>query len=230
LLCETSRMERTVQDANAVIHGVSVPGLVMRELQHRMANILIILQANCRLEFGNVADPQLRESLRRHEIQMLRLAELHHFLSRGPSRPEVEALDYLRPLCAVLSRSVLMPLGIRCEAFASEEVLPGATCEWLGLIIAELVMNAAKHGFPAGTGGCVRVELLPQNETNWCCTVSDNGCGMSNAKSGTGSQIINSLVQMLGGQIAFQTGVTGTTAIVLFPSRGSLDERENAAR
>jgi two-component sensor histidine kinase len=194
-------------------------GLVMRELQHRMANTLAILQANCRLELGGVADPELRERLRRHELRILRLSELHQFLSRGAGRGEIEAADYFRSLCDVLTRSILAPLALHCETFVGEGVLDAATCEWLGLIVAELVMNAAKHAFPERSDGRIRVEIYAPDGMAWCCTVADNGCGMRNAAAGgAGSRIVDALVQMLEGQIAIDTGPAGTAVTIRFPA------------
>ena len=191
---------------------------VLRELQHRMANTLAILQANCRVEFASVSDPVLREGLRRHESRILRLAELHHFLSRGADRSEIKAADYFQSLCDVLRRSILGPLAIRCEFCAGEGVLDATTCEWLGLIVSELVMNAAKHAFPERTGGRIRVELYAPDGMAWCCTVSDNGCGMrKTTAAGAGSRIVDSLVRMLEGEMAIDSGAAGTAVTIRFP-------------
>lgn len=191
---------------------------VLRELQHRMANTLAILQANCRVEFADVADPVLQQGLRRHEIRILRLAELHHFLSRGAGGGEIEAGAYFQSLCDVLSRSILAPLGIHCEVYVGEGILDATTCEWLGLIVSELVMNAAKHAFSGRAGGYIRVEVYAPDGMAWNCTVSDNGCGMRQASGGTGSRIVDSLVQMLEGRIAVDTGRGGTTTRICFPA------------
>jgi two-component sensor histidine kinase len=219
LLCESVRMNRAGQDAGAVMQETNAPELVMRELQHRMANTLTLLQASCRLAFAQIADPELRENLRRHEVQLLRMAELHRFLSRGAGCSEVEARDYFQPLCGVLSSSILAPLGIGCEVCVGEGAIAGGACKRLGLIVAELVTNAAKHGFAGRAQGLVRVELFAQNGTTWCCTVADDGCGMSHARKGTGSQILDYLVRMIDGRIAIQTGAAGTTVVVQFPAR-----------
>ena len=210
MLCEANAMKRTGRP-------MSEEGLVMHELQHRMANSLAILQANCRVEFARVVDPELLQSLRKHELCILRLAELHRFLSRGAGHGEIEAADYFQPLCAVLSRSLLVPISVHCETFVGDGVLDSGTCEWLGLIVAELVMNAAKHAFPGRTDGRVRVDMYAPDGMAWCCTVSDNGCGMRNACGGAGSRIVNALVQLLDGQMAVDTGLGGTTVTIQFP-------------
>ena len=105
---------------------------------------------------------------------------------------------------------------------AGDGVLDASTCEWVGLIVAELVMNAAKHAFSHHSDGCVRVEIYALDAMAWCCKVADNGCGMRSASRGTGSQIVNALLQMLDGRMSIDTSRVGTTVTILFPPRASI--------
>lgn len=210
MLSEATAMKRSKR-------SIDEQAPVMRELQHRMANTLTILQANCRLDFARVADPELQESVRRHERRILQLAELHHFLSRGAGDGEIAAATYFRPLCGVLSRSILAPRNLHCEAFIGDGVLDASSCEWLGLIVAELVMNAAKHGFPDRAHGCVRIDIHAPDGMVWCCTVRDNGCGIKASRQGAGSRIVKDLVQLLRALMHVETGPTGTTVTIVLP-------------
>jgi len=218
LLCEVHEMKQATPPVALFAQEMRTESLLMRELQHRMANTLSVLQAHCRLEFADVADPELRAGMLRHERRIHGLAELHQFFSRGAGAGQIVAADYFQPLCAVLCRVILTPLEIHCEASIGEGTLDATRCEWLGLIIAELVTNAAKHGFRDGGTGCVRIELTARDEFAWCCTVTDNGCGMLNTKAGAGSQILETLAQMLEGQMTIVTGSLGTSVTILFPA------------
>ena len=202
--------------AVAVERHTGPQGLILRELHHRVANTLAILHANCRLDFAGVADSRLQERLRRHERHIKRLAEFHHFLSRGAGYGMIVAADYFRPLCAVLSRSVLEPAGIYCEAFVGEGTLDACSCETLGLIVSELAINAAKHGFQGRSDARVRIEILAPDGMAWCCSVADNGCGIQSDRRGGGSDILDALIQMLDGRIVIETGPNGTTVTILF--------------
>jgi two-component sensor histidine kinase len=205
----------------------NVHELILRELQHRVANSLTILHASCHLDFVSIADPELRGKLQRHGRRIHDLAELHHFFSRGAGGGGIAAAQYFHSLCALLNRSILAPLALHCETCIGEGVLDGSTCEWLGLVVAELVTNAAKHAFPDRHNGCVRVEIYALDAMAWCCTVTDNGCGIRPITGGTGSQIVNALVQMLDGQMSIDTGRAGTTVTILFPGVRSWDHPRN---
>jgi two-component sensor histidine kinase len=91
-------------------------------------------------------------------------------------------------------------------------------CEFLGMVITELVLNAAKHAFPGNISGCVRIEIVERDE-RWYCTVSDNGIGISKNSPGSGSQIADGLVDALGGQLTVCTGPNGTAVSITFISQ-----------
>jgi two-component sensor histidine kinase len=180
-----------------------------------MANTLTVLHASLRREFARITDPDLREAVRRHETQIMSAAELHRFFADSAGNGEIPAEAYFQALGAVLSRSVLAPLGLHCETFVDKGCLSSGKCELLGVAIAELVINAAKHAFPDDSCGLVRIELLAR-DARWCCTVSDNGAGMHNISRGSGSKIIDCLVEALDGQLAIRTGSDGTAISIVF--------------
>jgi two-component sensor histidine kinase len=83
------------------------------------------------------------------------------------------------------------------------------------LILAELVVNAAKHAFFDSRGGQIRIDIYLREGQSFC-VVADNGVGMRGPASGTGSQIVKSLLEALGARSAMQTGNSGTTVSMFF--------------
>lgn len=189
--------------------------IVMREFQHRVSNTLVVLSSSLRLELASFKVPGLKEALNRHEKHVVAVADLHRYFSRNFEEVTVSAAEYFEPLCALLSKSILVPLGLHCEVSIDKTPLRAEQCELLGLAVAELVLNAAKHAFPGKTSGCVRVDIL-ERDACWCCTVSDNGIGRWRRTPGSGSQITDSLVDALGGQLAIRAGPGGTAVSITF--------------
>jgi len=187
----------------------------MREFQHRAANTLTVLSSSLRLELATFDVPGLKEALRRHEAQVMAVAELHRFFSHCFGNVEIPAEHYFQPLCAVLSSSILRPLGLHCEVSVDRTPMCSDECELLGMAITELVLNAAKYAFPENNAGCVRIEIF-ERELHWYCIVSDNGTGMRGGRRGSGSQIMDSLVNALGGQLVMRTGPDGTAVSITF--------------
>jgi two-component sensor histidine kinase len=88
-------------------------------------------------------------------------------------------------------------------------------CWRLGLIVSELVTNAARHAFKEH-GGLIRVELRATTKSLEC-RVIDNGVGIANVRAGCGLKILRALARGLGGTIEQWSGPHGTTSVVLFP-------------
>ena len=53
----------------------------------------------------------------------------------------------------------------------------------LRLIVTELVINALKHGFPAGAEGEILVRYDVPSNSGWRLSVSDNGSGTQTGKA-----------------------------------------------
>jgi len=188
---------------------------LLREVHHRMANTLALLTTQLWDEFGTSRAPQVRRSLTRFEARIAAFGHLNRLLAVGASDRCIAVRPYVEELCHALAEAVLTPLGVRCEVSADEGVLRSGTCERLGLIITELVTNAAKHAFTGLNGGVVRVELISKPH-RWLCTVSDNGAGMAMPPAKSGARILDDVARMIDGTLVMQSGVSGTSVSVSF--------------
>jgi len=197
-------------------HGVE-EFLLLRETHHRMANTLTLLAAQLWNEFGSSKVPEVRPSLIRFEARIAAFGRLHRLLAIGASRRPMPVRAYIEELSHSLSEAMLTPLGIRCEASADEGILPSDTCERLGLIIAELVTNAAKHAFTGLDGGLVRIGVI-RKPGRWLCTISDNGTGITAPQANSGTGILDDVAHMIGGTLMLRSGANGTSVAITFPS------------
>jgi two-component sensor histidine kinase len=89
-------------------------------------------------------------------------------------------------------------------------------CWLLGMIVYELITNAARHAFAGGIGW-IRVELLC-TDAFVECRVLDNGSAPVNFQPGRGLKIVNELTKALGGRFDQKFATGGSTSIVMFPS------------
>ena len=192
---------------SSLVSPEAAPLHLLREVHHRMANSQAMLAAMLRREFIPFRDVELRQALRRCEVQVLAASELNRLLGTWGSTETTG--DYFRSVCALLSKAVLTPLGISCEVFVADGTLPEEQRTYLAVILAELVTNASKHAFRGQSSGCVRVEIETAG-AEWLVRVIDNGFGFSTFEKGTGSRIVDSLVEMLGAEFTLDTGTQGT--------------------
>ena len=189
--------------------------LLLREMNHRMADTLMVLVAILWEEFGRCAAPGVRESLGRCEAKIVAFGNLHRLLIVDARDTPIAVPSYVDSLCRALSEAVLQPLQVRCEVFADEGFLPAEMCERLGLVIAELVTNAARHAFNGHTDRVVRVELARTSKF-WQCIVADNGTGIKAIQPGVGSRVLDELVRTLGGRSLLQSGPDGTSVTIVW--------------
>jgi len=187
--------------------------LLLREMHHRFANSFATLNGMLRREFGSSGLSEIGASVDRFEARVAAFGALHRFLTVGAEPGWFCAQSYIEQLCEALVKAILKPLGLRCEVSADTAYFPGECCELLGLVIVELVTNAAKHAFRAQGDGVVRVEFVCTTDT-WTCMVSDNGIGNSVPSIGVGSRIIARLVRALGAELVSKSGPKGTSLAV----------------
>ena len=196
-------------------HSETCDSLLLREMHHRMADTLTLLVGALWNEFGSSTTPGIRESLARCEARIVAFGRLHRLLIVGARAGPIAVPMYVDSLCRALSEAVLKPAGVRCEVSANAGVLPAETCERLGLVIAELVTNAARHAFNGRKDKVVRIELS-RTSSRWHCIVSDNGTGTKASEPGAGSRVLDELIRPLGGRSAIRSGPNGTSVSVIW--------------
>jgi two-component sensor histidine kinase len=190
--------------------------LLLRETHHRMKNTLALLTAWLRLDLVRAKPADLADAVERFERRIVAFGELYGLLSGGAECDEIAVGDYIENLCRALAVAILEPMGIRCKVATDEGFLPATRCERLGLIIAELVTNAAKHAFAGRGRGTVRVDAR-YRDGSWRCTISDNGIGVVGSSRGAGGRIVQDLARSVRGHTTVESSRRGTAITVVLP-------------
>ena len=157
----------------------------------------------------------LKEALTRHESMIVAFGDLHGCLTLGSHRNAGCFAGYLDRLCRALNGATLKPLGITLTAAIADGFEPACPPERIGLILAELVTNAAKHAFQGRSAGTVAI-ALQRRDARWQLAVSDNGRGLAGKKLGVGAGLIETLARAAGGTLTVETRSGGTTFTVTF--------------
>ncbi|MBL6454585.1 sensor histidine kinase [Belnapia sp. T6] len=160
--------------------------LLAREADHRVANWLQLVHSTLLLQAAAAPDGAAKEAICAAASNVVVAAEAHrHLHGAAALRPTMEgtpdAVAYLdalvRKLCPTAVRDGLVverEVALQAEPSAAAAV-PIGLLPRLGLIVAELVANAMKHG-----AGPVLVELHPGSEAEGggaVLAVSDKGPG-----------------------------------------------------
>ena len=190
--------------------------LLAREIDHRVMNSLQFVSALLRMQRKN-SNSQAAEQLEMAANRVAAVARVHRHFHLEANTVTVTALTYLRRLCEDLSGI----LGVTIAVLGEDGLLPTTVIQPVGLIVNELVTNAAKHG--AGkitvTYKCHDVHEL---------IICDQGVGFpagfdpATSSTGLGMRVVHVLATQLGGGV--KAGVNpaghGGCFTVTFPRQG----------
>jgi two-component sensor histidine kinase len=188
--------------------------LLAREIDHRVMNSLQFVSALLRLQGKKATGSEAAAEIDAAANRVAAVARVHRHFHIEEDTANVPALTYLRRLCDDLSGI----LGVPVEVGGENGPLPTTSIQPVGLIVNELVTNAAKHG--AG-----KVSVTFRCRDGCKITVCDEGSGLpadfnpETDANGLGMKIADVLAKQLGGSFAAGANPAGKGACftVTFP-------------
>lgn len=189
--------------------------LLMREVHHRAANSLQLVQGLLKLQARAAESEAARNHLWEASARIGTISSLHSRLQKESSAVEGDARAYMEGVIADLrialgetsDRQIMLNA---CDVGAL--VLKADLLVALGLIAAEAVTNSIKHG-----AGHIRVHLARSDE-GLEIAVDDDGDGFPKDfdpmrdGAGLGMRMMASLIQARGGSIAIGERTAGVRA------------------
>jgi two-component sensor histidine kinase len=205
---------------------ITLERILLYELIHRINNEFSSLIGAVSRTAARSVNHEAKVALA-HIIELLsHYAELHRALQMPEHDTHIDAATYLENLCLSISRSKLDGLKIDLVLTASPLRLPSEQCWRLGMILYELVTNAARHAFGYGNGQ-IRLELSRAGKLVQCAVI-DNGSAPESVQRGHGLKIVDELVKGLDGRLDQRFGPRGSRAILTFAYDAEL--RQEAAQ
>lgn len=186
----------------------------IREIHHRVKNNLQTVAALLRLQARRVNDAEAKQSLADAGRRVAIIAAVHEALSAGFD----DAVNFDDVAARGLNSGI--EVGRRSEHAVTGEIrgsfgtVSSEDATNLAMVIAELIQNAVEHGLN-GRDGCVVVEAQRESE-HLIVEVSDDGVGMgesdeSPTRTGLGTQIVQTFVSDMHGEIAWLPRESGGT-------------------
>lgn len=206
---------RAVEEKDAALRRAE---LMAKEIDHRVMNSLQLTSGLLRLQGHALGDTEAAAQLALAASRVTAVARVHQHLYVVEGDGTIDCGAYLPRLCDDLSNTLRPDQGsisvkVVDAAFPTARIVP------LGLIVAELVTNAAKHG-----AGRIGVSLERASSSEYALSVTDEGIGLPAgynpaATSGLGMRVISTLVGQLRGRLTFGPNGDGPGAnfTVVFP-------------
>jgi two-component sensor histidine kinase len=194
------------------------PLLYAAELLHRVSNEYASAISLASVMASRASSPEAKSALKTVIEHLVQLASAHRALLPPVVDGTVDLGDYLTRLCQAKVAAELERRGTTLRlAVASSVALDPARCWRVGLIVSELITNAARHGLPSARGEIFI--SVTANPAQVVCRVSDSGAATAAFRPGLGTRLVDALAAELDGHVERRFGEDGATITLTFPAR-----------
>jgi PAS domain S-box-containing protein len=203
------------EQEEALRRAVAQRDLLLREVNHRIKNSLQFIANFLLVQAARMPPGEPRRLFEEAVGRVHAVGKVHERLYQTADADTVELNDYVGRLSTEMHQA-----GILCGADAAPACIlragpvsvPTDDAICVGLILCELLANAAKHGQPP-------VEIrLSRDGSEVALSVGDAGSGLAGPASehGIGLIIVRTMAAQLGGRFDIE-GPPGTRMTVRFP-------------
>jgi len=197
--------------------------LMLAEFEHRVKNNFAIVASMLDIQRRRAGDTAAGEALNAAMMRVDSIARAHRHLYRDGRGSEVNVQDYLSDLCGALADALLLRGGVTLECDVDPAPIQRDHAVSSGLIVNELVTNAAKHAFDGRERGTIKVSWKRRREGGWRLTVADDGGGMPpgpkpvRKDGGLGQRLVEAFAHQAGGTLTTASDSTGTQVMMDVP-------------
>ena len=191
-----------------------LPLHLVEEISHRVANEYAEAIAGLSLAAAGSPRSEVQQALRAAAERLRAHAETHRALL-PPVNGQVNLADYVGRLCAAFSKATLADRRVRLAVETDEVWLTSDRAWRVGLAVAELVRNAARHGLQGRAGAIVvRIAIACEDVV---CSVCDDGAANTAVEPGRGVGLVRALAAELGGSVEWWFSPRGSLARLRAP-------------
>jgi two-component sensor histidine kinase len=195
--------------------------LLLREVNHRVANSLALVAALAHMQRNAVSDPAAKAALDEMQARISAIAGIHRRLYTSDDVESVELDAYLGSLVEELQAAMRASGRDHAIRLLSAPVrLSPDKAVSVGVVVTELVTNAYKYAYPVGMSGEIRVEVAREGADTVRLSVEDDGIGWTGKGTvrgtGLGSRIVRAMATNLRSALAYAERPTGTRAVLAF--------------
>ncbi len=182
---------------------------LFQELQHRVANNMAFISGLLRLQSRRIAaDPDTAPAVFEDAVARIETMGRIHRRLYDPEAARQSLAVHLQAVCdelvaatgaAHVTCHVDLPATVAATVIEIDRLLP------LSMLVAEIVTNSLKHGFPGGGAGRIDITMESGGDGR-VLVIRDNGVGLPpghdpDAGSGLGLRIVKGLARQAGGSI-----------------------------
>ncbi|QZD89542.1 response regulator [Qipengyuania aurantiaca] len=193
---EKREVEANLREANERLE------MLVREVHHRVSNSLQMVQSFVAMQANQTDSKDAKDALEATQNRIKAIGKVHQNLYTRGDLTTIDLDEYLGTLVEEFRSNMSETDDCVELTYASDhvEVSPDDAVN-VGVVVNELVSNAAKYAFGEGKKGRVDVVLAALDD-GYSVTVSDNGGGIVQGAAPTGTglgmRIIKAITRSLG--------------------------------
>lgn len=192
-----------LEQQKKLIHQKQV---LLSELQHRVKNNLQQVISILEIQKESIEYSNMDELVRANQNRIHSMALLHKKLNIQEDINNIDLNVYLKELIDVIQDSYMdINSNIKIVSYIKIGKTNLETALPLGLITVELISNSIKHAFKDRNDGLINISIQwNENLQKHIFNYSDNGIGFNfkpTKKKGLGVEIIEGLIDQIGGQL-----------------------------
>jgi two-component sensor histidine kinase len=202
--------------------------LLLEELTHRVGGEFAAALRTISRAAAFAQSEEVKNALGAVQCRLENFARVHEALRVPESRTSIDGCVYLRQLCEAISLSRLQFRGVQLELLERKFAIDSEQCWRLGMIVSELVANAARRSF-VNPPARIWVAAARRGALIWC-RVEDNGIAAESEPENRGMRIVDALARELHGEFEQYHRGEVCVATVIFPAVCASDSGSPVAR
>lgn len=196
--------------------------LQVREVHHRVSNSLQMVTSFVGMQASRSDNPAVRTALEDAQHRIAAISKVHQRLYTREDLTTIDLDAYLENLIVELQQGLPRPDQVRISLASEPIVVATDVAVSVGIIVNELVANAAKYAFGPEDDGHIEVCLRSLAAGGFAVRIADDGVGIaSDTKplgTGLGSRIVAAVAAGLDSKVetipqargsAFEFSVSG---------------------
>jgi two-component sensor histidine kinase len=197
---------------------------LLQETNHRIGNSLATVSSLLGLQMSRTRSDEVRAALEAAQNRVQSIASGHRRLRLGADLETTQLDDFLHAAAEDMQNTFLDGRQVELVASVAPLIVQARDATTIGIIVGELVMNAAKHAFPGERSGRIELSLERGADDVVTLIVADDGEGYSTdgEERGLGTMIVRQLVAQFGGEARHESNTpAGTRVVITLPGLAS---------
>lgn len=186
---------------NELVQANARLGALLNEVHHRVANSLQLVSSFVTMQARHTEDPAARTALAETQHRIHAVAQVHHRLYTSNDAETIELDAYLESLLESLRDSISSSSETALVLKAEPVAVSADQAVSIGVIVTELINNAAKYAFEPNSAGHIEVVLSRDSDSTFTIEVRDDGRGFAESGeaqgTGLGMRIVGAMARSL---------------------------------